>query len=294
MSTATQSLVLTSLSQLNSLPTLRNADDRGRIRPISGVVPPEHLAKRWYEIGHGNPWVKEENDPPFRPDAFEHGYFFTLLDLAEYLDSSYWTVGSTFWWTDGDDYVCFINQAIGQAIGGEWLVIVNEYKVESFTVGENWMRPDGIRENVLNLLKRAKHLKSLGVTPHMGNMVWNSDWFEEANPGDPYLWVLDKAVGFYERVKDADAPLELLIHWEDDSYILWDGQKSSDFPVERNWANSAYDFLDAQGFLIADMGQGEHLGTCYAKYPDIRRALIAHNFPSSKPEYFDALLQEAK
>jgi hypothetical protein len=83
------------------------------------------LVRDWIEIGQGNPWISEANDPPFNELSFHICQ--DIRELADRLLHGNWCLGQAF----SLDNICFINQVDG---GDEWLTIRDRVSFESITM----------------------------------------------------------------------------------------------------------------------------------------------------------------
>ena len=88
------------------------------------MVDKQEKIKRWIEIGNGNYWIQEAEDPPFNENSFYQCS--NLKELQKKLNHGNWCLGQAFYLAD----ICFIQQING---GNEWLVIKGEIAFESIS-----------------------------------------------------------------------------------------------------------------------------------------------------------------
>ncbi len=80
----------------------------------------------WLKLGKGNPWIRDNGDPPFTTQSFQ-----PCLSDDELLDKfqqGKWGLGQAFFRGD----LCFINQLNG---GSEWLAIKQDRPLEEIGFG---------------------------------------------------------------------------------------------------------------------------------------------------------------
>jgi hypothetical protein len=104
------------------------------------------LREQWYQLGVGNPWIREANDPPFTRNSFIG--CFSVKELEDQLGFGNWSLGTAFYYRD----LCFINQING---GDEWLTIRHGVAFESITV-QSYIEDGEFASLITRLLTASK------------------------------------------------------------------------------------------------------------------------------------------
>jgi len=122
--------------------------------------------------------------------------------------------------------------------------------------------PERRREAALCLAVKCLHLERIGVPVNVGTAVWHWSWFEDMSPGNPWLRVLSRTPGLYERGGN-----EIVLSTRARVVAVVNGIPeilATDLSHDELWDRFGYHAMIAQGYEIAKAGQGEHLGTVYA------------------------------
>lgn len=228
------------------------------------------LVEAWFRIGMSKPSIRKASDPPFTRDSFRNAEYTDIgLMVDRILQSPYWCVGQPFYWRN----VCFIDQVEG---GDEWLVIIDEEPVESFSCGR--MGKEGVLDAVSHLLKTVFHLRSIDVVPSITTVTWYSDWYTSLTKDHRYHWFLRQPSDLCTRGDN-----ELLWHWGKD-FWHWNGRIVTRYvPPSPDRLGLYYHPLRAQGWETANAGQKEHEGICFATTEGLTALLDRLNFPTQRP-----------
>lgn len=117
---------------------------------------------------------------------------------------------------------------------------------------------------------RADHLAALGIPVTLNRVIFFHDWFADLQPGDPYLKLLAHVNHLIER---DNATRDWALFYETDDggalVLVCEGgllheevDDSRDFDLDgKQWGYHEY---RQRGWRIAQLGQGEKLGVCYA------------------------------
>lgn len=129
------------------------------------------------------------------------------------------------------------------------------------------------------LSKKVKHLMSLGVPVHSGTVAWFSSWFEGVEPGAKYLGILKHTPNVYANENEIAFQLgrnELYVKcliWSK----TWNRFYATWFPHDSYEA--PYHVMLRHGFQMAQAGQNEWNGPCYANHQQMARLLRSYKVP---------------
>lgn len=136
--------------------------------------------------------------------------------------------------------------------------------------------------NLKRLADRCHNLQFLGVPVNGTTAIWSQDWFKGVNhlAGTPVMNLMGLTPSLYERGEESLVVKSGKYNWEYDHIVLKDQhgeirvfqslhEFAADQGVEVMELDSSYHTAKAAGFSLANCGQREDLGTCYAEGPEV-------------------------
>ena len=148
-------------------------------------------------------------------------------------------------------------------------------QIEHFTYGEN---VEGEAVAASRLASICRHLEAIGVPVSTSTAIWFCSWFKDMGEDHPYKRFMSECFGLYEHKGRG------LLGWIAGKGILeyWDAsarRMGRDPVILDEDGCGYYHGLVRAGWRIADAGQSEHCGVCFATTEGVTGLLRRYGVP---------------
>jgi hypothetical protein len=133
-----------------------------------------------------------------------------------------------------------------------------------------------------DLAERCRHLEGIGVPVNSRTAIWFWSWFAGMKADHPHRRFMSECFSLYEHKERG------LLGWvEPGKYpakgrmVYWDRKalKMGSDPMQGDESRAYYHMAVMQGWSLADAGQGEHCGVCYATTEGMEELLRRYVVP---------------